>query len=215
MERFNRTSETAARHLLSRCLRSSRWAARMAAHRPYPDAAALLAASDEAAYDLPPEELLAAVREECRLLRTDELARAFLAADEPSTPAAGAGAGPRRAGDGGGLWSEAQLRVVRSMPRAARTAVRAAWVAYEQRFGHGFVLSLEGVDPEDALNHVLTTVRSRLALTAEDERVVAAEELRQLARERLTRLIRSDRALDFGTECAEFPPFAPPLGLPV
>ncbi|MGW0602940.1 2-oxo-4-hydroxy-4-carboxy-5-ureidoimidazoline decarboxylase [Streptomyces sp. NPDC002644] len=213
LERFNRASETAARHLLSRCLRSDRWAARMAAHRPYPDPASLLAASDEAAYDLPPDELLAAVREECRLLRTDELARAFLAADEPSTPAEGAG--PRRTGDGGGLWSEAQLRVVRSMPRAARTAVRAAWAAYEQRFGHGFVLSLDGVDPEDALNHVLTTVRSRLALTPEDERVVAAEELRQLARERLTRLIRSDRALDFGTECAEFPPFAPPLGLPV
>jgi 2-oxo-4-hydroxy-4-carboxy-5-ureidoimidazoline decarboxylase len=188
----------------------------MVAHRPYPDLTSLLAASDEAAYDLSPGELLDAVREECRMLRTDELARTFLAADDPAALAAlppGPG-GPATPG-ASGQWSPEQLRVVRSMPRAARTAVRAAWVAYEQRFGHGFVLSLEGVDPEDALNHVLTTVRSRLALSPEDERVVAAEELRQLARERLTRLIRSDRPHDFDPACTEFPPFAPPLGLPV
>ncbi|MDH6225401.1 2-oxo-4-hydroxy-4-carboxy-5-ureidoimidazoline decarboxylase [Streptomyces sp. MJP52] len=211
LERFNGKTGTAARHLLVRCLRSHRWAARVAAHRPYPDLASLLAASDEAAYDLTPDELLEAVREECRLLRTDGLTRAFLAADDPTAvPPA-----PAAPGGGGGLWSEQQLRVVRSMPRAARTAVRAAWVAYEQRFGHGFVLSLAGVDPEDALNHLLVTVRSRLALAPEDERVVAADELRQLARERLTRLIRSDRADDFHPKCTEFPPFAPPLGLPV
>ncbi|WP_151771661.1 2-oxo-4-hydroxy-4-carboxy-5-ureidoimidazoline decarboxylase [Streptomyces abyssomicinicus] len=208
LERFNGKTETAARHLLARCLRNPRWALRMAAHRPYPDLASLLAASDEAAYDLSPDELLHAVREECRLLRTDDLALAFLAADDPT-------ATPPAPGAGSGLWSEQQLRVVRSMPRAARTAVRAAWVAYEQKFGHGFVLSLEGVDPEDALNHLLATVRDRLALAPEDERVLAAEELRQLARERLTRLIRSDRAGDFDAGCAEFPPFAPPLGLPV
>ncbi|MFE5211439.1 2-oxo-4-hydroxy-4-carboxy-5-ureidoimidazoline decarboxylase [Streptomyces sp. NPDC056600] len=210
LERFNRAPATTARHLLARCLRNRRWAGRMASHRPYPDLASLLAASDEAAYDLSPDDLLEAVREECRMLRTDELARTFLAADDPLAAAAL----PATPG-GGGLWSEQQLRVVRSMPRAARTAVRAAWVAYEQRFGHGFVLSLDGVDPEDALNHLLTTVRSRLALAPEDERVVAAEELRQLARERLTRLIRSDRPDDFDPSCAEFPPFAPPLGLPV
>jgi 2-oxo-4-hydroxy-4-carboxy-5-ureidoimidazoline decarboxylase len=188
----------------------------MVAHRPYPDLASLLAASDEAAYDLSPGELLDAVREECRMLRTDELARTFLAAHDPAALAAlPPGPGGTATPGGSGQWSPEQLRVVRSMPRAARTAVRAAWVAYEQRFGHGFVLSLEGVDPEDALNHVLTTVRSRLALSPEDEGVVAAEELRQLARERLTRLIRSDRPHDFDPACTEFPPFAPRLGLPV
>jgi hypothetical protein len=77
------------------------------------------------------------------------------------------------------------------------------------------VLSLEGVAPEEALDHVLSTVRRRLALSPEEERVVAAEDLRQLARERLTRLIRSDRADVFGPACTDFPPFIPPLGLPV
>jgi 2-oxo-4-hydroxy-4-carboxy-5-ureidoimidazoline decarboxylase len=199
----------------------------MAAHRPYPDLAALLAASDEAAYDLSPDELLAAVREECRLLRTDELARIFLAADAADrADRAGTPAGPAVPGiparpeapeatGAAGLWSGEQVRVVRSMPRTARTAVRAAWVAYEQRFGHGFVLSLEGVDPQDALDHVLATVHRRLALTPEEERVVAAEELRQLARERLTRLIRSASPREHVPEHAEKPPFAPPLGLPV
>ncbi|WP_436737124.1 2-oxo-4-hydroxy-4-carboxy-5-ureidoimidazoline decarboxylase [Streptomyces sp. BBFR102] len=36
------------------CCASPAWAERLAAHRPYPDASALLAASDEALYDLPP-----------------------------------------------------------------------------------------------------------------------------------------------------------------
>ncbi|MFS8200869.1 2-oxo-4-hydroxy-4-carboxy-5-ureidoimidazoline decarboxylase [Streptomyces sp. CWNU-52B] len=34
------------------CCGSKRWARRIAAHRPYPDLGSLLAASDEAAYDL-------------------------------------------------------------------------------------------------------------------------------------------------------------------
>ncbi|MFK4105972.1 2-oxo-4-hydroxy-4-carboxy-5-ureidoimidazoline decarboxylase [Streptomyces sp. NPDC019531] len=43
--------------LLLDCLRSLRWAERVTAHRPYPTADALLAASDEAAYDLTPSDL--------------------------------------------------------------------------------------------------------------------------------------------------------------
>ena len=39
------------------CCGSRRWARRVAAHRPYPDLDALLAAADEACYDLRPAEL--------------------------------------------------------------------------------------------------------------------------------------------------------------
>ncbi|MEU6535128.1 2-oxo-4-hydroxy-4-carboxy-5-ureidoimidazoline decarboxylase [Streptomyces sp. NPDC047000] len=53
-----------ARRTLLACLPSPRWADRMAAHRPYPDLAALLAASDEAAYDLTPEDVTAALGRE-------------------------------------------------------------------------------------------------------------------------------------------------------
>ncbi|MQY15927.1 hypothetical protein SRB5_61190 [Streptomyces sp. RB5] len=39
------------------CCASHRWARRLTAHRPYPDLGALLAAADEAAYDLTPADL--------------------------------------------------------------------------------------------------------------------------------------------------------------
>lgn len=43
--------------LLMGCCASRQWASRIVAHRPYPDLAALLAAADEAAYDLGPADL--------------------------------------------------------------------------------------------------------------------------------------------------------------
>lgn len=50
-----------------------------------------------------------------------------------------------------------------------------------------FVISLDGVPPDEALDRLLAAVRSRLANDPEEERVVTAEELRRLARERLVR----------------------------
>ncbi|MET8828343.1 2-oxo-4-hydroxy-4-carboxy-5-ureidoimidazoline decarboxylase [Streptomyces sp. NPDC004610] len=58
---FNDTPAAAAHRALLECLRSPRWAERLTAHRPYPDLDALLAASDEAAYDLTPAELAEAL----------------------------------------------------------------------------------------------------------------------------------------------------------
>ncbi|MFJ2957281.1 2-oxo-4-hydroxy-4-carboxy-5-ureidoimidazoline decarboxylase [Streptomyces sp. NPDC087270] len=43
------------------CCGSHRWARRMAAHRPYPTVEALLAAADEAAYDLAPADVAEAL----------------------------------------------------------------------------------------------------------------------------------------------------------
>ncbi|MGP4083482.1 2-oxo-4-hydroxy-4-carboxy-5-ureidoimidazoline decarboxylase [Streptomyces sp. KR55] len=50
--------------ILLTCLRSPHWAHRLTAHRPYPDLDALLAASDEAAYDLTPGDLAEALAAE-------------------------------------------------------------------------------------------------------------------------------------------------------
>ncbi|MFF8842536.1 2-oxo-4-hydroxy-4-carboxy-5-ureidoimidazoline decarboxylase [Streptomyces sp. NPDC015127] len=49
---FNGAPAEAAEALLLTCCGSHRWARRVAAHRPYPDLDALLAACDEAGYDL-------------------------------------------------------------------------------------------------------------------------------------------------------------------
>ncbi|MER7533412.1 2-oxo-4-hydroxy-4-carboxy-5-ureidoimidazoline decarboxylase [Streptomyces sp. NPDC097704] len=49
---FNAASPAEAVALLLTCCHSARWADRVAAHRPYPTVDALLAAADEAGYDL-------------------------------------------------------------------------------------------------------------------------------------------------------------------
>ena len=61
---FNTAPADTARRALLACLGSVRWADRVAAHRPYPDLGALLAAADEAAYDLTPEDLTQALAAE-------------------------------------------------------------------------------------------------------------------------------------------------------
>ncbi|MFI5977334.1 2-oxo-4-hydroxy-4-carboxy-5-ureidoimidazoline decarboxylase [Streptomyces sp. NPDC051452] len=57
LDAFNTAPADEARALLLHCLHSARWSHRLADHRPYPDLGALLAAADEAAYDLAPADL--------------------------------------------------------------------------------------------------------------------------------------------------------------
>ncbi|WP_217209317.1 2-oxo-4-hydroxy-4-carboxy-5-ureidoimidazoline decarboxylase [Streptomyces sp. AC550_RSS872] len=64
LDAFNSAPAHEARALLFDCLRSPRWVERLASHRPYPDVDSLLAASDEAAYDLTPGDLAEALAAE-------------------------------------------------------------------------------------------------------------------------------------------------------
>ncbi|WP_447042001.1 2-oxo-4-hydroxy-4-carboxy-5-ureidoimidazoline decarboxylase [Streptomyces sp. DSM 118878] len=154
-DQLNSADPDVAEAALLTCCGSRRWARRVAAHRPYPDLDALLAASDEASYDLPPSHLVEALT--CEPL-------------DPGVPGQSAPHGTYGAAD---------------------TALRAAHAAYESRFGHAFVICLDDVAPGEALDHLLSGIRSRLGNDPEEERVVAADELRRLIRGRLTRLVRS------------------------
>jgi 2-oxo-4-hydroxy-4-carboxy--5-ureidoimidazoline (OHCU) decarboxylase len=148
VEHFNAASAQELEQALLACLRSLRWARRVADHRPYPDVDSLLAAADEAAYDLAWSDL------------TEALAAEPLPTLPPDTYS------------------------------AAHTALSAAHAAYEARFGHVFVICLDGLAPGEALDHILEAIRSRLANDPEEERVVVADELRRLARERLVSALR-------------------------
>lgn len=148
LESFNTAPTDEVHPTLLTCLHSPRWATRIASHRPYPDLDALLAASDEAAYDLAPRDL----------------AEALAGETLPVLPESAYG--------------------------AAHTALSAANAAYEARFGHAFIICLDDVPPDEALDHVLAGIRSRLTNDPEEERVVAAEELRRLARGRLVTHLR-------------------------
>lgn len=168
--RFNSTPPDESTALLMRCCRSRRWAARITACRPYPDLDALLAALDEASYDLAPRELTEALRAETPLLP---------APPPPPLPAEPAG---RRAGT-------PSAAAARTAVRAAHTALQAAHAAYEGRFGYPFLVCLDGYNPAEQLDQALAAVRHRLGNEPEEERVVAAEELRRLARGRLQGLV--------------------------
>ncbi|WP_435822191.1 2-oxo-4-hydroxy-4-carboxy-5-ureidoimidazoline decarboxylase [Actinacidiphila alni] len=58
---LNQAPSLVAEAALRTCCGSHRWARRMAAHRPYPTVEALLAAADEAAYDLTSGDLAEAL----------------------------------------------------------------------------------------------------------------------------------------------------------
>jgi 2-oxo-4-hydroxy-4-carboxy--5-ureidoimidazoline (OHCU) decarboxylase len=64
LDAFNTAPADDARKVLLDCLHSPRWAERVTHHRPYPDVDSLLAASDEAAYDLSPRDLTDALAAE-------------------------------------------------------------------------------------------------------------------------------------------------------
>lgn len=61
LARLNSDPADRAAAALLTCCASPAWAGRLVAHRPYPDVSALLAASDEALYDLPPVARLEAL----------------------------------------------------------------------------------------------------------------------------------------------------------
>jgi 2-oxo-4-hydroxy-4-carboxy--5-ureidoimidazoline (OHCU) decarboxylase len=61
LDAFNTAPADDARHTLLTCLHSLHWSRRLTDHRPYPDVDSLLAASDEAAYDLTAGDLAEAL----------------------------------------------------------------------------------------------------------------------------------------------------------
>ncbi|WP_314171742.1 2-oxo-4-hydroxy-4-carboxy-5-ureidoimidazoline decarboxylase [Streptomyces winkii] len=175
LSRFNAAPAEPASAVLLRCCGSGRWAACIAACRPYPDMESLLAALDEASYDMTAADLAEA-----------------LAAESPVVPAPGEGAAHTSSGRRDRSPGRPDQRVHRDQRGvlAAHTALRAAHAAYENRFGHAFLVCLDECAPGEQLDRALAAVRDRLANDVEEERLVVTEELRRLARGRLLRLVR-------------------------
>jgi 2-oxo-4-hydroxy-4-carboxy-5-ureidoimidazoline decarboxylase len=154
LSRLNDAAPGAAEEALLACCGSRRWAIRMAAHRPYPNVDALLAAASEASYDMSHRDLSEAL------------------ADESCMP-------------------QPLLGMRAPGSAAAHTALRAAHAAYETRFGHVFVVSLDDCPPEEMLDIVLASIRARLGNDPDEERSTTAEELRRITLNRLTHLVSS------------------------
>ena len=144
------------------CCAVPAWAARIAAGRPYRSKDDLYAAADAAA-------------------------RALTWPDVRKGLAAHPRIGERSPGDSrAAVWSRReQAAAGRSGDDATRAALAEANRAYEQRFGHVFLIFASGRTPDE----ILTAARARLANDDAAERAVVTDELRRIALLRLERLL--------------------------
>jgi 2-oxo-4-hydroxy-4-carboxy-5-ureidoimidazoline decarboxylase len=142
---------------LRACCAAPAWGAAILAGRPYPDRAAVLAAADAAARALSWDDVLLALAAHPRI-------------------------GERAAGDSReAAWSRQE------QSGAGRSAgLVAANRAYEERFGHVFLIFASGRSQEE----IVAEATRRLENDRETEREVVKDELRKIA------LLRLERVLD-------------------
>jgi allantoicase len=151
-----------ARELLASCCRSRAWVDPMAAGRPYADLDALLEAGDRAAAELD----------------RDGLAEALAA--HPRIGGRAAGTATEAA------WSREEQAAVGAAADEVQAALAEGNRAYEERFGHVFLIRADGRSAEE----MLAALRERLGNDPDSEWRAVAEELRQITRLRLERLLR-------------------------
>jgi len=142
---------------LRACCAAPAWGSAILAGRPYPDRAALLAAADAAARELSWDDVVVALAAHPRI-------------------------GERAAGDSTeAAWSRQEQSAA-----GQSTDLVAANRAYEEKFGHVFLIFASGRGPQE----ILAAATRRLGNDPETERQVVRDELRKIA------LLRLERVLD-------------------
>jgi 2-oxo-4-hydroxy-4-carboxy-5-ureidoimidazoline decarboxylase len=161
-------AEQAERELLS-CCAAPDWARAVAAGRPYPDLAAALAAADAATARLSWAGITQALAAHPRI------------GERPPAVRSGAALGADREA----AWSRREQSGMATAGAETAAALVAANRAYEEKFGHIFLIFATGRTPEE----MLAAARTRLRHDPATERLVVREELRKIARLRLERLL--------------------------
>jgi 2-oxo-4-hydroxy-4-carboxy-5-ureidoimidazoline decarboxylase len=152
-----------ARDAVLACCASLAWAQRLAAGRPYPDVAAVVAAGVSVLADLPWSEVRAAVEAHPRI-------------------------GQRPAGgDREAAWSRREQAGAQDADPVLAAALVTANRAYEERFGHVFLIFATG----RTAAHMLEAARRRLRNDEATERAVVRVELAKITGLRLERLLES------------------------
>jgi len=148
---------------LLECCAAPAWGAEITAKRPYHDRSELIAAADAAARRLSWDEVRVGLSAHPRI-------------------------GERAVGESReAAWSRReQAAAAQSADDAGRTELIQANRAYEERFGHVFLISANGRTQAE----ILAAARKRLGNDDSTERAVVAEELRRIA------LLRLERVLD-------------------
>lgn len=139
------------------CCASTAFAKTVASGRPYPDSAALLAAIDAAFDAMTWDDILESMNGHPRI--GDRTAQGGMSAAEQSGAAAAADEVKQGFADGNR--------------------------AYEQRFGHIFLICASGLSGQE----MLAQLRARLDNNQDDERGVVRAELLKITRLRMTKLL--------------------------
>ncbi|MGK5677943.1 2-oxo-4-hydroxy-4-carboxy-5-ureidoimidazoline decarboxylase [Actinoplanes sp. URMC 104] len=163
VEVFNALPAARLERDLLACCAAPAWGAAVIAGRPYDSRAGILAAADAAS----------------RALRWDEVRQGLEA--HPRIGERAAGDSPEAA------WSRReQSAAARSADETTRAALIEANRAYEERFGHVFLIFASGRTQEE----ILAAARERLGNDEATERAVVADQLRRIA------LLRLEQVLD-------------------
>jgi len=153
-------AEKLAADLLA-CCAAPAWGARLVAGRPYPDRAAIGAAADAASRALSWADVLKALSAHPRI-------------------------GERAAGESReAAWSRREQSAAADGDDQTAAALAEANRAYEDRFGHVFLIFASGRSRPE----ILAAARERLGNDEETERAVVAGELRRIASLRLDRVL--------------------------
>lgn len=158
-DQFN-THPDAERDLLA-CCASPRWAAKVAARRPYPDVDALL--------DAGAAELAA--------LEWSGIAEALNAHPRIGDRAAGT--------DKEAAWSRGEQAAAAESADDVKAELKAGNAEYERRFDRVFLICATGLSAEA----ILANLRTRLGNDDETERLVVRDELRKIVALRLRKLV--------------------------
>ena len=154
---FNAAPAEAAERDLDACCASRSFAKAIADGRPYPDPDALQAAVIAAFGALSWDDILESINAHPRI--------------GDRAPAGG--------------WSSAEQSGAASASDMVRQALADGNRAYEQRFGHVFLICASGLSGQDMLDQL----RARLGNDADAERAVVRQELLKITQLRLTKLL--------------------------
>ena len=154
---FNAAPAEAAERDVLACCASKAFAKAVADGRPYRDPDALLAAVDATFDVLSWDDIVEAMSEHPRI--GDRAVRTGMSAKEQSGAAAASDEVRQGLADGN--------------------------VAYEERFGHVFLICASGLSGQE----MLTSLRTRLGNDEEAERTVVRAELRKITRLRMTKML--------------------------
>ena len=159
---------------VSTCCASTAWAAGLAETRPFADFDALLAAADQAWEATGPEDWQQAFAAHPRI-----------GASISATP--GRGTADREQGRG---WSQHEQSGTQAASPETLEALAEGNRAYEQHFGHVFLICATGRSADE----MLAALRTRMGNEPDTELRVAAEEQRKITIQRLAKLVLSRAA---------------------